>query len=437
MRVLHYFLGFPPFRTGGMTKFAYDLMISQINNGDKVSALWPGRLLLNKSSVIIRKRRDCHNIKSYEIINPLPVSYDEGIKNIDAFTKKCDKSVYIDFLQSIKPDVIHIHTFMGLHKEFILAAKELGIKSVFTTHDFFPFCPKVMLYKDEDLCNGDVINCPNCNNTALSINKLFLLQLPLYRIIKDSYIVKKVRKLHRNAFINKKQETTNNVSSKEYSLLREYYISMLQGIDIIHFNSFLAETIYKRFMNINKSVVISISHGDIVNHKKIRNYNDNISFSYLGPARAEKGYFLLKEVLDDIWAKNNNFILNIYCEPPEISPYMVKHKPYTYNDFENVFSSTDMLIVPSTWYETFGYTVLEALSYGVPVIISNTVGARDILNNNSGIVFISNNKDSLKQAIEKVDKDLLKKMNRDIVENQNILSIEDMYREIKLKCYGY
>ena len=41
-----------------------------------------------------------------------------------------------------KPDVIHIHTFMGLYAEFLEAAKQLQIKTVFTTHDYYAICPK-------------------------------------------------------------------------------------------------------------------------------------------------------------------------------------------------------------------------------------------------------------------------------------------------------
>lgn len=32
---------------------------------------------------------------------------------------------------------------MGLHCEFVDAAKELGIKTIFTSHDYFGLCPKV------------------------------------------------------------------------------------------------------------------------------------------------------------------------------------------------------------------------------------------------------------------------------------------------------
>ena len=36
MKILHYFLGFPPYRTGGLTKYAYDLMQAQVADGNEV-----------------------------------------------------------------------------------------------------------------------------------------------------------------------------------------------------------------------------------------------------------------------------------------------------------------------------------------------------------------------------------------------------------------
>ena len=40
----------------------------------------------------------------------------------------------------------------------------------------------------------------------------------------------------------------------------------------------------------------------------------------------------------------------------------------------------DLLVVPSLWKETFSLITLEALSYGVPVLVSENVGAKDIIN---------------------------------------------------------
>ena len=44
MVIMHYFLGFPPYRSGGLTRYCMDLMETQKNKGDKVIALWPGQI---------------------------------------------------------------------------------------------------------------------------------------------------------------------------------------------------------------------------------------------------------------------------------------------------------------------------------------------------------------------------------------------------------
>ena len=142
MRILHYALGFPPYRSGGMTKFALDLMRKQAKEGDDVALLWPGEMKLFDKKVRIKKDSNFENIESYELINPLPISYDEGIEDIPAFTVFGDGEAYRSFLKTFKPDAIHVHTFMGLHKEFLEEAKALGIGTVFSVHDFFTICPK-------------------------------------------------------------------------------------------------------------------------------------------------------------------------------------------------------------------------------------------------------------------------------------------------------
>lgn len=204
MKVLHYSLGFPPYRSGGLTKFALDLMREQLNEGNEVALLWPGEMKLFNKAVGVRNSSDFENIKSFELINSLPISYDEGIENILAFTASCDGAVYRKFLETLKPDVVHIHTFMGLHKEFLEEAKKLEIRTVFSVHDFFSICSKVTMFRKGQICNcvDSCKECPECNMTALSEKKIFALQTPLYRKLKDSSIVKKLRKRHRDQYLS-------------------------------------------------------------------------------------------------------------------------------------------------------------------------------------------------------------------------------------------
>ena len=62
----------------------------------------------------------------------------------------------------------------------------------------------------------------------------------------------------------------------------------------------------------------------------------------------------------------------------------------------------DCVILPSLWNETFGFTVLEALSYGVPVIVSSHVGAKDIVDEGKNGFVVEGNVDSLKTKLRSV-----------------------------------
>lgn len=68
-----------------------------------------------------------------------------GILDVDWYTLLVDRGVYICFLRKIKPEAIHVHFFMGLHIEFLQAARECGISVLYTTHDYFGLCHKTEL----------------------------------------------------------------------------------------------------------------------------------------------------------------------------------------------------------------------------------------------------------------------------------------------------
>ncbi len=436
MKILHYFLGFPPYRSGGMTTFACDLMLTQIEAGDEVSAIWPGRIELFSKKVKIKKRTNNNKIENYEIINPLPVSYDEGITRKEEFVKHCDKDVFVTFFKSMMPDVIHIHTFMGLHKEFVLAAAECGIKTIFTTHDFFPICPKVTLYRDGQICECNHMNCPNCNSSALSMTKIILLQEPVYRMIKDLHIVKKFRKNHRDRFYNRTVNGSSYVTPNDYKKLRDYYASMYELIDTIHFNSTVTKKVYEKYFPSKKSVTIPITHRHISDNRKKKEFLHNkLKISYLGPGGGAKGFFLLKEALDSLWTHRQDFVLNIFFEPLDSSPYINVKERYKYDQLKEVFDDTDILIVPSIWYETFGFTALEALSFGTPVIVSGNVGAKDVIEEGCGIIIEDISPDKIVDIINNLDVNELQKMNNNILEKQTIITSKAMYRIMREKCY--
>ena len=127
--------------------------------------------------------------------------------------------------------------------------------------------------------------------------------------------------------------------------------------------------------------------------------------------------------------------MDIHFTPTEMSPYMNVHDRYTYDDLEKIFDETDILVAPSQWYETFGYTVLEALSFGVPVVISGTVGAKDVLAQGAGAVLEDIDSEKLYLFFRELDAGKLRDMNEAIVDKQEIMTINQMVNEIEEQCY--
>lgn len=67
-----------------------------------------------------------------------------GIEDEDYYIQKRDITALKKLIKDIKPDVVHLHTLMGLPKEFLEYLHTNKIKTVYTTHDFYGLCPKML-----------------------------------------------------------------------------------------------------------------------------------------------------------------------------------------------------------------------------------------------------------------------------------------------------
>ncbi len=440
MKLLHYSLGFPPYRTGGLTKFCMDLMSQQTKDGHIVSLLWPGEIRKKMGKTRIRKHNSVVGIESYEIINPTPISYDEGIKDFKYFTSQGNRKAYEELLNIVNPDIIHIHTLMGLHKAFLDVAKEKKIRIVFTAHDFFPICPKVTLFRNGGICCSikTCDECGICNNTALSLNKIKILQSPLYRGLKDNKIVKKLRKRHRDEFLGEKIDIneTSVGTADDFKALREYYYSLLKMMDAIHYNSSITRKVYENVFKLERFVQIPITHSDIKNHKKTRVFNnEKLRIRYLGPQSNGKGFAILKNSVEKLWLEEKKISLDVHFFMENKPDFINCHDRFCSDDLESIFENTDIMVCPSIWYETFGYTVLEALSYGVPVIVSDSVGAKDIITDGAGIIIRDINEENLYEELKTLNSRKLALMNKKIVEEQEIITMVDMTKILNKQLY--
>lgn len=406
MRIIEYTLGVAPFRRGGLPRYSTDLSEELAKNND-VYVLYPGANTVFRSNVMnIRENVDDHSFRLFEIINPLPVSLGLGIKRAAPFKEKRNVDHVIKWIQSINPEVIHLHTLMGFPIELLGKIKEQGIKIVYTTHDFYGLCPKMMSEdpKGQLKSRKCTFDCMLCKDGP-SERKLFLMQSHAYQKLKDSPLVKKIRQNQKSELNNVEEEQlVSDIEVNERYNLRRYYLKMFSMIDEFHFNSSVSEAYFRQYMPSVKGKIVSITHSGLIDNRKNRIYSksSNLKIGYIGPYDQKKGFFDYVTCLENVRKKKQNFEAYFYGD---IAKFPFFEKPWVHNEgikaegeMNDVYQQMDLIVLPSLWHETFGFVVLEAILQGTPCIVAKNVGAKDILSKDC----IFNSFDDLEAKIIKV-----------------------------------
>lgn len=438
MKVLHVTLGNPHTHEGGLNRYCLDLARTQRLMGMKVAIIFPGKYT-NKKIVKIKKV----DSGLFKINNSLPVPITYGIDEPTRYFCKTEIRIYKTWLEKFKLDVIHVHSFMGIHKEFFEAAKELGIRLIFTTHDYFPICFKVNLYNDmHEICKSfEVKKCAACNfGNGLSKNIQRLMQSDLYPLLKQ---------LNLSSFLKKKRSVTSITEQKKdivindtilngYEQLHIYYSELMQLFDVIHCNSKIAMKYYKDAFPELVYQLVPITHSGIQKYKHERNQS-KLRMSYFGGMSEHKGYSQLMELIEKL-PQDNSWELNLYGG--EFSEeYPINVHPIGYfskEDEEHVWENTDVYLFISQWPETFGFGVLEALAKKIPVVCSDIVGASCLLESISERCVYKHN--DINELFEKVmyliDQKNYRKVQNSIENLEIKISMREHTKNITSIIYG-
>ena len=320
--------------------------------------------------------------------NPLPVSLTFGNSaNCSKYYERRDKLNMERFISSFNPDVVHLHTIMGLPIEFLQILKKKGIKIVYTTHDYYGLCPKILKSDalrllEKSSCSYDCLLC----NDGPSLFKIKIMQSHFYQKFKESSLIKKIRKKQSqsvNTDYEKKHFSFKQV--KQRYKLRMYYLELFSLIDLFHFNSTVAEKVFKSYLPNIKGKVVPLTTKGIIKDKTPRVAKDNVSIGFAGGIDVKKGFSILKNVSESL--ENNGYKFKVLCTGSNANISFF-NKNYVNNlgvlsrsQMKEFYKKIDILLVPSIWHETFGLVVVEAISRNLPVLCSNNVGAQDILPN--------------------------------------------------------
>lgn len=452
LKILQYLPGLPPIMGGGMIKYALDLVQGEIEAGHEVILLAPGYFThyhKDKTRIIKKKWQEK---EYYSILNSLPVTCGKGVSAPKELIEKGDIQVYVEFLEKVRPEIIHIHSFMGMHLAFLEAASHMHIPTIYTTHDYYGICPKAILTNDMGQCiMPDGSQCSGCFDEIIDIERLKRRQSISYGWLKNNRVINCLEysqklvplKIYVRSLLQRtsRKNVIQNVQQEDYRKIQQYYREMFSYITKYHYNSKQSEKMFEQYLGNIMGEVIPISNRNISDKRKIRKFGKTLHIGFIG-REAFKGFELLKDALDELYTAGlQDFKCHVYFNPREKLPsYIVSHAPYDEKTLEQVYHGIDILVLPSIWKETYGLVVPEALSRGIPVLVSNNVGARELLTDHKGIgVVIDSTKEALKEALERVyrDRELLKQMNQKIVDcelsldyEQHVEQIVNMYQNI-------
>lgn len=448
MKIIHYLLGLPPVREGGLVKYALDLAQNQSRCGNETVLLIPSLYENKKERKIKIKKGKYKEIPCYKIINSLPVSGGQSIHDIKDFYEHGDSKVYMAFLEGINPDIVHIHTFMGLHLAFLESVKKLNIPILYTTHDFYGLCPMATLLRsDMTVCDGNWDICSKCMGVGIPTVKLVKKQSYAYKILKENPVYQwlehtrailsvkqKIKRLLKKDEITKNDCSTNNRESLR--VLKNYYREMYECITFFHFNSYQTEKVFRHQLGEIEGKVLHLSNNSIRDRRKIYIYKKTLRIGFIAYDTPYKGFSILREALNELYeAGMTDFECHVFSNIyGEIPAYVKSHRPFSEKNISEAYGSFDVLIQPSLCRETFGFVVLEALSFGIPVIISENVGAKDIVGD-MGII-IKPDKDGVKEAIASIymNRNLLAEKNRLINSSKLVFDFSAHSRDI-LRLY--
>ena len=279
-------------------------------------------------------------------------------------------------LKQEKPNAIHMHNLTGIGFLIPRLIKKLNIKSILTLHDIQLAYPLGQLIYDQE-------------NKFINI---FFLRQWYEKLIK--FLI-----------------SSPNVVISPSKWLLDFYIQ--KGF----------------FKNSNKEVLVNPVFK--ISGEKIK--SKELKFLYVGQIEKYKGILILLNVFKDL-----NYKLNIVGNGKDLE----KAKKFGSNniffygklnkkELEKIYLKSDILIFPSLTYENYPTVILEAFSFGIPVIASKIGGVPELVEHNfTGWLFEPGNRQELKNLIL-LNKDNLNEIKENCLKKARKYIVEEYLEQLK------
>lgn len=293
------------------------------------------------------------------------------------YNKKAKRQMFLILKQFSKEDtIVHIHGWTkDLSSSFIIPCKKLGFKTILTTHDYFLICPNGGLFnfKKTKVCKNKPMSikclCSNCD----SRNRKFKFVRVVRQFIQNK-IVKFPKKIDYFLTIS---DLNEELLTNKYTKNRTYRV----------YNPTLLDKKNNRVDVLNNGEYVFIGRlckekGVIDMCKQFSNTDYNLTIVGDGPLKLE---------LENQYKDTSNIKFVGWQNSENTMKFLRKARA---------------LIFPSLWYEGAPLTIFEALSQGIPCVVSDISSAKNFITDDNGIVYDANKENAIVNAVAELEKNI-------------------------------
>lgn len=305
------------------------------------------------------------------------------------FGNKPLHNAFAQALAQTNPQIIHLQHLMGLPTSIARQIRQAGIPYVVTLHDYWYGCANAQLITNYDntLCAGPKgwLNCAHCALARAGKPNLTIAQpaiAPLFAV--------------RHHFLRRVLAEAEIIIAPSEFVRRQYAALGLptQQMRVVRHGIELPDVTNQRILAAERPFP-----------------NKPLNITYIGGLAWQKGVHLLVTAVNQLPAGSAQ--LTIYGDPEPFPDYVAELKQtadetavqfggrLSRERFWPVLAQTDVLVVPSIWYETSSLIIQEAQAARVPVIACGIGAIPEKVNDGvDGLLVPPNNSQAILEALQ-------------------------------------
>jgi glycosyltransferase involved in cell wall biosynthesis len=296
--------------------------------------------------------------------------------------------VHERILRRIAPDVVHICHLINHTKGLLDVVSAMNIPTFATLTDFFGFCLNNKLEAaDGSLCAGPSAtraNCIACHIHAVCSTRktraLQVLDSPVVRAVASRWLASRPRTKGPPRF------------GFEPADIVERPAHLLDALSAI--KGAIAPSAFLRnaYLDNGFSAPLTLSHFGIeIDRARKPPPSDpgRVRLAFIGQIAPHKGPHLLIEALRladrpnlslDIWGPDNQDQAYYAELQQRASGLSISFRgTFASERTPEIMAQTDILVIPSTWYENSPLILLQALATHTPVVVANVLGLTEFV----------------------------------------------------------